>query len=114
MPRFDGTLLRALRKELGLSRVELAGLTSVSYPTIMNYERNQCRPSISALERLCEALSCNPDTFFAATDDDDADLRPTELGHAVDGWITRTLATAPPLTRQQAERISAALFGRAS
>jgi transcriptional regulator with XRE-family HTH domain len=80
----------------------------------MALERNETRPSIASLERLCEALSASPDTFFTASDDDEADLRPTELGRNADEWIARTLATAPPLTKRQAERISAALFGRAS
>jgi transcriptional regulator with XRE-family HTH domain len=114
MPRFDGTLMRARRKHLNLTRDELARLSSLSYATVMNLERNQARPSISALERLCEALGCTPDTVFAAAEDDDADLRPTELGRDADAWVARTLATAPPLTTRQAKRISAALFGRAS
>jgi transcriptional regulator with XRE-family HTH domain len=114
MPRFDGTLLRARRKALGVNRAELARLAGLSYSTVMTFEQGRCRASITALERLCEALSCNPDTFFAATPDDEADPRPTELGPGVDNWIAQTLATAPPLTRRQAERISAALFGRAS
>ena len=114
MPRFDGALLRARRKHLSLKLDELARLSSLSYSTLISLERNQARPSISSLERLCAALGCSPDTFFAADDDDDGDLRPTELGRDTDEWIARALATAPPLTRRQAERISAALFGRAS
>lgn len=114
MPRFDGARLRARRKNLGLTLDELARLASLSFSSVISLERNQTRPSISSLERLCQSLACSPDTFFAATDDDDADPRPTELGRDVDAWIARTLATAPPLTRRQAERISAVLFGRAS
>jgi transcriptional regulator with XRE-family HTH domain len=114
MPRFDGALLRARRQQLRVSRDELARLASLTYSTIVSLERNEVRPSISSLERLCGALGCGPDTFFAAAEDDDADLRPTELGRDTDNWIARTLATAPPLTKRQAERVSAALFGRAS
>ena len=114
MPRFDGALLRARRKHLGLKLDELARLSSLSYATIMGLERNQARPSIGSLERLCEALGCSPDTLFALADDDDCDLRPTDLGRDTDEWVARALATAPPLTRRQAERVSAALFGRAS
>ncbi len=114
MPRFDGALLRARRKHLRLTLDELSRLSRLSYSTLMTLERDQARPSISSLERLCGALGCTPDTFFTAADDDDADLRPTELGRDADQWIARTLSTAPPLTRRQAERISAALFGRAS
>jgi transcriptional regulator with XRE-family HTH domain len=114
MPRFDGARLRTRRKYLKLTIDELARLSSSSYSTIMSLERNQARPSIGSLERLCSALSCTPDTFFTAEDDDEADLRPTELGRDADEWVARTLSTAPPLTRRQADRISAALFGRAS
>jgi transcriptional regulator with XRE-family HTH domain len=114
MPRFDGALMRARRKHLRVTPDELARLSSLSYATIVTLERNQARPSISSLERLCSALSCSPDTFFALTGDDEADPRPTDLGPEVDDWVARTLATAPPLSKRQAERISAALFGRAS
>lgn len=112
MPRFKGAKLRARRKDLGLTVDELAHLSILSYSTIVAFERNQARPSISSLERLCTALSCTPNEFFG--DDDDDDLRPTELGRDTDAWIAHTLATAPPLTRRQAERVSAVLFGRGS
>jgi transcriptional regulator with XRE-family HTH domain len=112
MPRFDGARLRARRQHLRVSRDELARLASLSYSFVVGLERGQARPSISALERLCDALGCTPDTFFAAEDGDDADPRPTELGRDTDRWIAETLATAPPLTKRQAERVSAALFGR--
>jgi transcriptional regulator with XRE-family HTH domain len=114
MPRFDGALLRVRRKHLNVKLDELARLSSLSYTTLVAFERNDRRPSIGSLERLCAALSCTPDTFFTAEDDDDADLRPTDLGPDVDDWVAKTLATAPPLSKRQAERISAALFGRAS
>lgn len=114
MPRFDGALQRARRKHLGLTLDELARLCSRSYSTIVSLERGELRPSITTLERLCAALSCGPDVLFTADEDDDADLRPTELGRDTDAWVARTLATAPPLTKRQAERISSALFGRAS
>jgi transcriptional regulator with XRE-family HTH domain len=114
MPRFDGALMRARRKHLHVTTRELAELSDLGYSTVVSMERNKVRPSISALERLCAALTCNPDTFFTAGEDDDADLRPTDLGRDTDEWVARTLATAPPLTKRQAERISAVLFGRAS
>ena len=117
MRPFDGALVRARRKHLGLKLDELARLSSLGFSSIVSLERNEARPSISSLERLCTALGVGPDALFAPADGDgdtDVDLRPTELGRDTDDWIARTLATAPPLTRRQAERISAALFGRAS
>jgi transcriptional regulator with XRE-family HTH domain len=112
MPRFDGALLRDRRKYLGLTRPELAQLSTVGYGTILNLERGKIRPSITTLEKLCDGMSCNPDTFFAACPDDDIDPRPTDLGPGADAWVARTLATAPPLTTRQAKRISEVLFGR--
>jgi transcriptional regulator with XRE-family HTH domain len=110
--QFNGVLLCAHRKHLRMTLEELSRLATLPYPFLVSLECNQARPSIRALERLCEALSCNPDTFFTATDGDDTDLRPTELGRDADEWIARTLATAPPLTERQAKVISAALFGQ--
>jgi transcriptional regulator with XRE-family HTH domain len=114
LPRFDGALLRARRKELGLNVEQVAWLSHLSYGQLNALERNEARPSISSLERLCTALGCNPDSVFAKSDDDGADLRPTDLGRDTDAWVARTLSTAPRLTKRQAERISAALFERAT
>jgi transcriptional regulator with XRE-family HTH domain len=114
MPRFDGALLRARRKQLGLTIDELSRLSSRSYSTVMSFERNQARSSISSLERLCRALGTTPDAFFTGEGDDEMDPRPTELGRDIDDWVARTIASAPPLTRRQAKRISTVLFVRAS
>ena len=114
MPRFDGARLRARRTELKLSRQDVAELSKQTYSAITRMERGEMRASVTALEAVCRALSCTPDTFFDSEPDDDADLRPTELGAAADRWIAETLATAPPLTERQAARISALLFKRAS
>ena len=114
MPRFDGALLRARRKKLGLTIQELSGLCGLKYVTLATLERGGARPSVTSLEKLCKALSCDPNTLFIVDDDDDADIRPTDLGAAADQWVADTVASAPPLTERQAARISAALFGRAS
>jgi transcriptional regulator with XRE-family HTH domain len=112
MTRFDGAKLRVRRKHLHLTLDELARLSSLPYAALMTMERDETRPSITALERLCGALDCTPDMFFTAADgDDEADPRPTELGRDIDEWVERAVAAAPPMTRRQAETISAALFG---
>lgn len=110
MPRFDGALLHARRTHLDLTLDDLARAGSLRYAALVSMERNEMRPSVSALGRLCTALSCAPATFFDATDND-PDPRPTDLGREADEWVARALATAPPLTKRQSERVSAALFG---
>jgi transcriptional regulator with XRE-family HTH domain len=114
LPRFDGALLRARRKHLNLTIETLSDLAKVPYGTISRFERGDVRPSVAALEKLCRALGVNPDAFFSGEEDDDVDLRPTELGAAVEQWIAKTLASAPPMTERQAARISAILFSKAS
>jgi len=115
MPRFDGALVKARRKQLDLSAADLADLSKVPYATVLRFERNEQRPSVTALEKLCRALTCSPDSLFTLDDDqDETDLRPTDLGAAADQWIAETLATAPPMTERQAARLSAILFSRAS
>jgi transcriptional regulator with XRE-family HTH domain len=108
--RFDGARLRARRKRQRLTVEDVARLASLRYAFVVTLERNEARPSISALERLCAALDCDPRALFTAGPDDDE--RPTELGRAADEWIAQTLAAAPPLTGRQARNISAILFGR--
>lgn len=112
--RFDGARLRARRNSLGLSPDEVARLACLSSSALRHLERNEKRPSIGSLERLCGALDCSPDALFSPGGDDGADLRPTELGPDTDAWIRRMLADAPPLTARQAEHISAVLFEKAA
>ena len=38
---------------------------------------------------------------------------PTDLGQTTDAWIAHALASAPPLSKETARRVSAALFGAA-
>jgi transcriptional regulator with XRE-family HTH domain len=114
MPRFDGALLRARRKKLNLTLEELGELADLSFASVMKFETGGTRPSITSLERLCRALACDPNSLFAVSDGDDADLRPTDLGTAADRWVAETLASAPPLTERQAARLAAILFGRSA
>lgn len=115
MPRFDGALMRARRQKLNLSAPDLHDLSKVPYASIMRFETGRARPSVATLEKLCRALSCDPNSLFVPDDDDDeTDLRPTDLGAAADLWIAETLASAPPMTERQAARLSAILFGKAS
>lgn len=114
MPRFDGALMRARRQKLGLTIEQLSDLSTLSYASVMRFEIGRARPSVAALEKLCRALAVDPNSLFTADDDDETDLRPTDLGTAADLWIAETLASAPPMTERQAARLSAILFGKAS
>ena len=84
------------------------------YASIMRFETGRARPSVATLEKLCRALSVDPNSLFTAEDDDDAEIWPTDLGTAAHLWIAETLASAPPMTERQAARLSAILFGKAS
>lgn len=114
MPRFDGALLRARRTDLKLSRKQLADLADTPFYTLAKFETGAIRPSVATLEKLCRTLGCDPNALFSGEADDDADVRPTDLGDATDRWIADTLAAAPPLTERQAARISAILWAKAS
>lgn len=114
MPTFDGALLRARRTDLKLSRRQLGDLADVPFYTLAKFESGEVRPSVVTLERLCRALGVDPNALFSGEVDDDADIRPTDLGDTTDQWIRETLRTAPPLTERQAARISAILFSKAS
>ena len=114
MPRFDGAQMRARRQKLDLTMEQLSDLSKVPYVSIMRFELGRGRPSVATLEKLCRALSCDPNSLFTAEDDDDAEILPTDLGTAADRWIAETLASAPPMTERQAARLSAILFGKAS
>ena len=114
MPRFDGALMRARRQKLNLSAPDLADLSKVPYSSVLRFETGVQRPSVTALEKLCRTLACDPNSLFTADDDEEVDIRPTDLGTAADRWIAETLASAPPMTERQAARLSAILFGKAS
>jgi transcriptional regulator with XRE-family HTH domain len=114
MPRFDGALLRARRKDLNLSQKQLSDLADTPFYTLAKFERGDIRPSVVTLEKLCRALGVDPNSLFSGEPDDDADTRPTDLGDATDRWVAEMLASAPPLTERQAARISAILFSKAS
>jgi transcriptional regulator with XRE-family HTH domain len=114
MPLFDGALLRARRTDLKLSRRQLGDLADVPFYMLAKMESGEIRPSVVTLERLCRALGVDPNALFSGEVDDDADIRPTDLGDATDQWIKDTLASAPPLTERQAARLAAILFSKAS
>jgi transcriptional regulator with XRE-family HTH domain len=114
MPTFDGALLRGQRAALKLTRRQLAELADVPVYALAKFEAGDIRPSVVTLEKLCRTLGVAPNDLFSGEVDDDADLRPTDLGDATDQWIRDTLASAPPLTERQAARVAAILWSKAS
>ena len=58
MPRFDGTLMRARRKQLGLSAPDLADLSKVPYATVLRFETGKQRPA--ADQWIAETLATAP------------------------------------------------------
>ena len=48
--------LRRIRKEKGLTLMELAELSGISYQALSKYERNENTPSIAVAEWLCEVF----------------------------------------------------------
>jgi transcriptional regulator with XRE-family HTH domain len=109
---FSGDRLVIAMKAKYLTNPEVAHKARLSNSMIEGIKGGYRQPSAAATARLADAVGCHPGDFFVQVDDHDD--RPTELGAAVDAWIKRTLADAPKLTAEQAERVSAALFGRSA
>ncbi|MDR0889384.1 MAG: helix-turn-helix domain-containing protein [Oscillospiraceae bacterium] len=59
-----GQLIRSLRKERGLSQLQLAQILFVSEKTISKWECGAGLPDIGSIAALCEALGVSPDTLL--------------------------------------------------
>jgi transcriptional regulator with XRE-family HTH domain len=62
-----GKVLRARRKELGVSQEQLALLAGVDRAYVGGVEREEHNPTIMTLGQLCEALQVKPSLLFKAT-----------------------------------------------
>jgi transcriptional regulator with XRE-family HTH domain len=60
-----GLLIRAQRKQLGLSQTDLAERIGVTFQQVQKYENGTNRISIGRLTRIAEALDVPPTFFFA-------------------------------------------------
>jgi transcriptional regulator with XRE-family HTH domain len=60
-----GRLVRAQRKQLGLSQTDLAKRIGVTFQQVQKYESGTNRISIGRLTRIAEALDVPPPFFFA-------------------------------------------------
>lgn len=60
--------LRELRKEKGLSQVELGERLGYGYTAISNYESGRNEPSFSDFIRICEILDVSADYILGIAD----------------------------------------------
>jgi transcriptional regulator with XRE-family HTH domain len=60
-----GRLVRAQRKQLGLTQTDLAERIGVTFQQVQKYENGTNRISIGRLTRIAEALHVPPPFFFA-------------------------------------------------
>ena len=65
---FDGTLLRSLREQAGLSRRELSDGSGVSIQCIQKYEEDNLQPSIFTLVSLADFFRIPTDYLLGRTD----------------------------------------------
>lgn len=56
--------IRARRKELEITQVELAERTGISQATISQFERGEASPSVPSIAKLAEALETQPDALL--------------------------------------------------
>lgn len=64
MGNIIGKNIYALRKKLGLTQEELAGLVNVSFQAVSKWENGNSLPDISALPLLANALHCSIDSLL--------------------------------------------------
>lgn len=64
MPTF-GQTLKALRENAGLSQAKLAEKAGVGQVTISTWELDSKEPTLSNIQKLCDALGVTCDVFFA-------------------------------------------------
>ena len=108
---FDHARLRQFRLERRWSADDAARRWGVSYPMARKLESGEVRPSVATLGRIVRALAVPMDSLFIeAPENATGSGLATDLGEQTDRWIEKTLKTAPPLTEEQARRISAVLF----
>ena len=62
-----GALIRTLRKDRGLTLVQLAGAASLSHPFLSQLERGLARPSMSSLHRIAQALGTTQPELMSRT-----------------------------------------------
>jgi len=56
--------IRAIRRDKGISQMELSLRSNLSQSFIANVEKGKKQPSVSTLLRIADALDVNPQDFF--------------------------------------------------
>ncbi|OLT20417.1 DNA-binding protein [Pseudonocardia sp. CNS-139] len=67
MRRRLGAVIRARRKELGMTLVQLAGASDLSHPFLSQLERGIARPSMASLHRIAQALGTSQPALMSMT-----------------------------------------------
>ncbi|OLT12410.1 DNA-binding protein [Pseudonocardia sp. CNS-139] len=62
-----GAVIRARRKELGMTLVQLAGASDLSHPFLSQLERGIARPSMASLHRIAQALGTTQPALMSLT-----------------------------------------------
>jgi len=85
-----GELIRARRKQKGLTLKQLAVLSGLSHPFISLVERGRARPSLPSFTNLARALDTTPVDLLAALNPP-----PSSVGHPELVTVTRGSSRAP-------------------
>ncbi|MGD9649577.1 MAG: helix-turn-helix domain-containing protein [Dongiaceae bacterium] len=64
LARLLGVNVKKMRLARGLTQAALAKTLRKTVATISNIENGRSTPSFASLEKLCEALQCNPVSLF--------------------------------------------------
>lgn len=67
MEKSVGVRIKAARKRMGLSQIQLAQQTRVSQPTVANWENGSHAPRHSTLGRIAQALDSSPSWLLGET-----------------------------------------------
>jgi transcriptional regulator with XRE-family HTH domain len=71
------TCLVQKRQSLGLSQIELAKLSGVSYGTLSRIERGWIKPRKETMDKIASALCCNEEEVFLVEEQQDLKRRPS-------------------------------------
>ncbi|MFE2550247.1 helix-turn-helix domain-containing protein [Streptomyces sp. NPDC059355] len=88
-----GRVIRACRKQRGVSMAVLATRSGLSQPFLSQLERGLATPSLSSIYRIAEALDVTPGTFLRPPG------RPGTVSHEADPQVIRVDETAGQVAR---------------
>lgn len=80
-----GQIIRAIRRERGITQEQLAEEANVTSNTISRIERGYLVPALPTLIDICNALNIAADTVLAAYISADAPIRWTPLAKKLEG-----------------------------